>query len=74
MRKFTVVLTPDLESGGYTATVPVLPGCVTDGETVEDALVRVQDAISLYLQDEEDLIQVESSSGLQVLIAEVMVA
>ena len=74
MRKFTVVLTPDIESDGYTATVPALPGCVTDGETVEDALERVQDAISLYLQDEEDLIPDESSSGLQVLIAEVMVA
>jgi predicted RNase H-like HicB family nuclease len=74
MRKFMVVLTPDVESGGYTATVPALPGCVTDGETVEDALERVQDAISLYLEDEEDLILVESSSGLQVLIAEVMVA
>ena len=59
MKRFTVVLTPDLESGGFTATVPASPGCVSNGETVENALERVQDAISLYLQDESDLISVE---------------
>ena len=74
MKRFTVVLTPDLESGGFTAVVPTLPDCVSNGETVENALERVQDAISLYLQDESDLISVESPPGFQVLVAEVAVA
>ena len=74
MRKFKVVLTADIESGGYTATVPALPGCVSDGETIGDALARVQDAIALYLQDEEEPVSLDSAVGPQVVVAEVMVA
>jgi predicted RNase H-like HicB family nuclease len=74
MRKFTVVLTADLESGGYTATIPALPGCVSDGETIDDALRQIQDAIALYLQDEEELNSIDSAVGPQVVVAEVMVA
>lgn len=33
------------ECGGYLATVPVLPGCMSDGDTPEEALVDVRDAI-----------------------------
>ena len=36
--------------GGYTVTVPVLPGCVTYGETLEEALEMAKDAIGLYLE------------------------
>ncbi|MEX0785437.1 MAG: type II toxin-antitoxin system HicB family antitoxin [Dehalococcoidia bacterium] len=35
--------------GGYTVTVPVLPGCLTFGETFEEALARIEDAISGWL-------------------------
>lgn len=51
MPRFTVLLTPDVESGGYTVTVPALPGCVADGETIDSALDRGAEAISLYLRD-----------------------
>ncbi|GGJ03918.1 hypothetical protein GCM10010885_11430 [Alicyclobacillus cellulosilyticus] len=50
MRRFAVVLTPDLQDGGYVVTVPSLPGCVTEGDTVEEALANAKDAIALYLQ------------------------
>lgn len=40
-----VVLSPE-EGGGYSATVPNLPGCVSEGETVEEALSNVKDAIA----------------------------
>lgn len=63
MSKFTIVLTPDVESGGYTVTVPALPGCVTDGDTIEDALIRVEDAIALYLQDEDEADAIPPSSS-----------
>src|SRR5438876_1250078 len=33
MRKYTIMLDPDPEEGGYTVTVPALPGCITQGET-----------------------------------------
>lgn len=51
MRRFTIVLEPDAEDGGYTVTVPALPGCVTQGETVEECLVHAQEAIELYIED-----------------------
>ncbi len=46
---YTVVLEPDLEDGGYTAYVPALPGCHTQGETKEEALKHAEEAVSLYL-------------------------
>lgn len=48
--RYAVLLTPDLESGGYTVTVPALPGCFTHGETVEEALEMARDAIACYLE------------------------
>jgi predicted RNase H-like HicB family nuclease len=40
--------------GGYTVYVPSLPGCISEGETVEDALTNVREAIELYLEPVED--------------------
>ena len=50
-RHYTVVLIPDTDEGGYTVTVPALPGCVTEGHTVQEALDMAKDAIRLYLED-----------------------
>ena len=36
--------------GGYTVTVPTLPGCVTYGETVEEAVAMAKEAIEVYLE------------------------
>lgn len=47
--KYTVVLLAD-EKKGYTAVVPALPGCVSEGDTVEEALDMVAEAVSLYLE------------------------
>jgi predicted RNase H-like HicB family nuclease len=51
--KVKVVLEPS-EDGGFTAHVPSLPGCISEGDTVEEALANVQEAISLYLEPVED--------------------
>jgi len=45
-------LTPEAD-GGYTVTVPSLPGCVTWGETIEEAKEMAKEAILLYLEDME---------------------
>ncbi|WP_298669527.1 type II toxin-antitoxin system HicB family antitoxin [uncultured Methanofollis sp.] len=37
--------------GGYTVTVPTLPGCVTFGGTIEEAIAMAKEAIELYLED-----------------------
>ncbi len=50
MRRYTVVLTPDSEEDGYTVTVPALPGCITEGDTVEEALANAREAIACHLQ------------------------
>lgn len=52
MQSFLVMLTPDELDGGYTVTVPGLPGLVTDGDSVEEALSNAKEAIELYLQGE----------------------
>jgi len=48
-----VVLEPG-DEGGYTALVPALPGCISEGETREEALENVREAIALYLEPVED--------------------
>jgi antitoxin HicB len=45
---YTVVLIP-AEEGGYTVVVPALRGCVTEGDTLTEALLMAEDAISGYL-------------------------
>ena len=47
-RRFTVVLEPE-EDGGYSVHCPALPGCVSQGDTREDALENIQEAILLVL-------------------------
>jgi predicted RNase H-like HicB family nuclease len=47
---YTIILEPDPEEGGYTVTVPALPGCVTQGETIEEAIVMAKDAIRLFIE------------------------
>ncbi|MCH8204745.1 MAG: type II toxin-antitoxin system HicB family antitoxin [Candidatus Hydrogenedentes bacterium] len=46
---YTVKLVP-AEEGGYTVLVPALPGCVTQGETYEEAIAMAKEAIQLYLE------------------------
>lgn len=46
--KYTAVFEP-AEEGGYVVTVPALPGCVTEGDTFEEAVYMVKDAIQAYI-------------------------
>ena len=48
--QYTIILHPDTEEGGYTVTVPALPGCVTQGETLEEAIAMAKDAIRLHIE------------------------
>jgi predicted RNase H-like HicB family nuclease len=50
--RFVVVLSPDQEADGYNVSVPALPGCFTQAETVEEGLDRARDAIATYLEGE----------------------
>ena len=46
---YSVLLQPDPDEGGFTVTVPELPGVVTQGETFEEAMAMARDAIALHI-------------------------
>ena len=45
--KLTIVLEPQ-DEGGFTAYVPSLPGCISEGETKEEAVKNIKEAIELF--------------------------
>jgi antitoxin HicB len=51
-REYELVLIPEGE-GGYSVTVPALPGCVSQGETREEALAMIREAIEGHLESLE---------------------
>lgn len=62
--KFKVVLEP-AEEGGYTVYVPSLPGCISEGDTKEEALRNIKEAIELYLEPKEEKLVLKK--GTQVI-------
>ena len=54
-RRFKVILHPDLEDGGYWVECPELPGCSSQGDSVEEALDMIRDAIKGHLEIEEEV-------------------
>ena len=51
--EYNVIFSP-AEEGGFTVTVPSLPGCISEGDSFEEAKANIQEAIELYLEDSED--------------------
>lgn len=56
--KFRVIIREDKEDGGYNVSCPSLKGCHSQGETVEEALANIKEAIELYLEPEEDIVTI----------------
>lgn len=52
-RRYDLIFEPQAE-GGYTAYVPDLPGCVSEGRTIEEASEMIRDAMAGYLASLED--------------------
>ena len=48
--RFTVVLKPDTEDGGFVAQCPAVQGCVSEGDSVEEALANMKEAIAACLE------------------------
>jgi predicted RNase H-like HicB family nuclease len=66
--RLKVILEPS-EEGGYTVYVPSLPGCISEGETREEALKNIHEAIDLYLEPvEDDLVFVENAELLEIAV------
>lgn len=51
--KYTAVFEPE-KTGGYSVEIPALPGCISQGETFEDAVSNIREAAELYLEDMKD--------------------
>ena len=72
MRSFRVILEPN-ELGRYTVTVPSLPGCISEGDSREEALANIKEAIELYIEslqaDGEPVPTEESSEEAVVEVA-----
>ena len=51
--KVKVVLDPS-DEGGFTVYVPSLPDCISEGETQDEAMANIREAIELYLEPQED--------------------
>jgi len=63
-----IILEPSNE-GGYTAIVPSLPGCISEGETKEEALTNIREAVELYLEPvEDDFVFAPNSEELEIAV------
>ena len=66
--KFTVILEPQ-KDGGFTVSVPALPGCISEGGNREGALKNIKEAIELYLEVlKEDGKPIPQDVGEEVLL------
>ena len=52
--KLQVILEPS-DDGGYTVSIPALPGCISEGDNIDEALANIQEAIELYLEPIEEI-------------------
>jgi predicted RNase H-like HicB family nuclease len=48
--KFRIVLKPDIEDGGYNVSCPALPGCHSQGDSSDEAISNIREAIELCLE------------------------
>jgi predicted RNase H-like HicB family nuclease len=61
-KKYAVVLHPDTEDGGYWIECPSLPGCASQGDTIEETLEMIKDAIKGHLEVMEEEKRVRKAS------------
>ena len=64
--KFQVIFTFDSEYQGYVASVPELPGCVSQGKTLDEAIGNIKDAIKGYLH--VDVYQIFPGEKLSIFL------
>jgi len=73
LRKFRVILEPN-ELGGYTVIVPLLPGCISEGDTRDEALANIREAIELYIESlQADGEPIPSEEAVEETVIEVPV-
>lgn len=73
LRRFKVIIEAEPE-GGYSVHVPALPGCASQGETMEEAIANIKEAIELYLWSLKDDNLPLPESDVEVELREVEVS
>ncbi|MFN4179692.1 MAG: type II toxin-antitoxin system HicB family antitoxin [Armatimonadota bacterium] len=53
--RYTVLIERDEETGQYCVTVPALPGCITQGDTLEEAIANAEECIQGFIATLQDL-------------------
>lgn len=66
--EYPIVLERDPEAGGYVVYCPTLKGCVSQGETEDEALDNIRDAIKTYLESIEDLKRLKKLRTVEVSV------
>lgn len=66
--EFPIVIEEDKEAGGYVVYCPTLKGCVSQGETEEEALENIKDAIRTYLDSIEDLKRLKKMRTVEIAV------
>ena len=61
------VIIHDAEEGGYWAEVPSLPGCGTQGETIEELIANLYEAVEGYLEAREETIKIDRNARIMEL-------
>jgi predicted RNase H-like HicB family nuclease len=56
------------EDGWYVVTVPALPGCISQGRTITEAKRNIREAISLYLEPDEEIIPGKGARVIEVAV------
>ncbi|MBI5190617.1 MAG: type II toxin-antitoxin system HicB family antitoxin [Nitrospirae bacterium] len=62
-----IVLEPS-DEGGYTVYVPSLPGCISEGDTEQEALSNIREAIELYLAPTDDDVLIDDEAEVRELV------
>jgi predicted RNase H-like HicB family nuclease len=63
-----VILFPDHEDGGWVAEVPSLPGCISQGETREEAILNIRDAIETWIEGAKQVGMTIPGDALEVQV------
>lgn len=65
--RLKVVLEPS-DEGGYTVFVPALRGCISEGDSREEALLNIREAIELYLDLADEEISISAEAEVEELV------
>lgn len=70
--EYRIVLEPDPEDGGYVAHCPALPGCYSQGDTKEEALSNISEAIEAYIESlQKDCLPIPEDTKPEIMKVQV---